>query len=103
MHGPAPEGTGGPAAPRHSPALLLAMAAQRSARAGVLPARARNAHTDAALLRRLLDEAGAQAAAERRIAGLVDRACAALATPALGRPWREEFTRLATRLAYNGR
>ncbi|WP_405764009.1 hypothetical protein OHU34_43290 [Streptomyces sp. NBC_00080] len=47
--------------------------------------------------------AGAKATAERRIAGLVDRACAALATPALGRPWRQEFTRLATELAYRSR
>ncbi|MFJ9026568.1 hypothetical protein ACIRPU_42500 [Streptomyces sp. NPDC102259] len=90
-----------PAAPgsaRNSTTLLLALAAERSPRAGALLAH--HGHADAALLRRLLDESGTKATAERRIAGLVDKACAALATPALGRPWRQEFSRLATRLAY---
>ncbi|MER5199881.1 hypothetical protein ACWD3J_38395 [Streptomyces sp. NPDC002755] len=90
----------GPGPARHRATLLLAVAAERSPHAGALLAR--NGHADAALLRRLLDESGTKATAERRIAGLVDRACAALATPALGRPWRQEFSRLATRLAYRG-
>ncbi|MFD9436172.1 polyprenyl synthetase family protein [Streptomyces sp. NPDC060002] len=90
----------GPGPARHRTTLLLALAAERSPHAGALLAR--NGHADAALLRRLLDESGTKATAERRIAGLVDKACAALATPALGRPWRQEFSRLATRLAYRG-
>ncbi|MET8170365.1 hypothetical protein ABZT34_40095 [Streptomyces sp. NPDC005329] len=88
----------GPGSARNSTTLLLALAAERSPHAGALLAH--HGHADAALLRRLLDESGTKATAERRIAGLVDKACAALATPALGRPWRQEFSRLATRLAY---
>ncbi|MFI5477147.1 polyprenyl synthetase family protein [Streptomyces cacaoi] len=101
VFGPTPEDTGRPPGLRRGPALLLALAAEHFPRTGALLAR--NGHSDAALLRRLLDESNTKATAERRIAGLVDRACAALATPALDQPWRQEFSRLATRLAYRSR
>ncbi|WP_419992750.1 polyprenyl synthetase family protein [Streptomyces boninensis] len=82
----------------HKMTLLLALAAERDPRVAAHLQQADE--WDADLLRRLLDETGVRAIVERTIAGLVDKACASLDAAGLDEAWRQEFSGLATRVAY---
>lgn len=84
----------------HKMTLLLALAAERDPRVAALLERGDGAPWDVDLLREILEQTGVRAAVERTIAGLVDKACASLATAGLDEAWRQEFARLATQVAY---
>ncbi|MGW0763590.1 polyprenyl synthetase family protein [Streptomyces sp. NPDC002814] len=85
---------------QHKMTLLLALAAERDARVRDLVDRRDGRPWDAGLLRKILEETGVRVTVERTIAGLVDKACACLADSGLDETWRQEFSRLATQVAY---
>lgn len=84
----------------HKMTLLLALAAEQDARVRSLLDRKDGAPWDVELLRKVLEETGVRATVERTIAGLVDKACESIARSGLDESWCEEFSRLATRVAY---
>ncbi|MHC0432826.1 polyprenyl synthetase family protein [Streptomyces sp. O3] len=84
----------------HKMTLLLAMAAERDPRTAALLERRDGEPWDVDELRRVLEETGVRAAVERTIAALVDKACASLAASGLDEAWHQEFSQLATQVAY---
>jgi geranylgeranyl diphosphate synthase type I len=84
----------------HKMTLLLALAAERDARVATLLDRRDGRPWDVDLLRQVLEETGVRATVERTIAALVDKACSSLAASGLEEGWLQEFSRLATEVAY---
>lgn len=84
----------------HKMTLLLTLAVERDARIRQLLTRDGDAPWDADLIRQVLEETGVRETVERTIAELVDRAVASIATAGLDPAWTEEFSRLATLVAY---
>lgn len=78
--------------------LLLALAVERDAR--IRDLLTGDEPWDADLIRLVLEESGVRATVERTIAELVDRAVSSIATADLDPAWAEEFSRLATLVAY---
>ncbi|MFI5933926.1 polyprenyl synthetase family protein [Actinoplanes sp. NPDC051494] len=87
----------------HKMTLLLALAVERDPRIRGLLARDGDAPWDADLIRRVLEETGVRDAVERTIGELVERAVASLAPAGLDPVWSDEFSRLATLVAYRDR
>lgn len=87
----------------HKMTLLLALASERDVRIRHLLTRDGDAPWDADLIRRVLEETGVRETVEHTIAELVDRAVASIATAGLDPAWTEEFSRLATLVAYRDR
>lgn len=84
----------------HKMTLLLALAAETDPQVQRLLEQGGATPWDADELRRVLEETGVRRQVEQTIAQLVDQACQSLADCDLAPEWRQEFSRLATQVAY---
>ncbi|MDG4809547.1 polyprenyl synthetase family protein [Micromonospora sp. WMMD1120] len=81
--------------------LLLALAVERDPR--IRDLLGGDDPWDGDLIRSVLEETGVRATVERTIAELVDSAVTSIAAADLDNAWKDEFTRLATLVAYRDR
>jgi geranylgeranyl diphosphate synthase, type I len=84
----------------HKMTLLLALAAERDVRVRGFLTRDGDGPWDADLIQHVLTETGVGEMVERSIGDLVERAVTSIETAGLDSAWNEEFSRLATLVAY---